>query len=222
MSQKLFHYLNYFTPSLLIDIGAYQGTFTHAIRSKFPDIPVIMFEPSDHPELTAIPNSTLYKNILYHSNTQVPWFSNNTSGDSIYKENTHFYTSIEQSHTQAQTLDSILPSLPHNILLKLDSQGSEPDILNGASQTLQKTTLLQIEVPVFGKYNNTPYTFQDYITTLSKYDFVLLDILDQIPSPTGRFTVQTDMLFIHKGSELYEKFRSSLSNELKGSITWDL
>ena len=220
MSDKLLQFLSYFrernfyTPTTLIDIGAYQGTFTNTIRKAFSDLPTILIEPNHHQELEQIPNATWHQKVLYHSEVEVPWYSNNSAGDSVYKENTLFYTTINPTTVKATTLDTLLPTMPKDLFLKIDTQGAEIDIIRGGTNTLAKTTLLLLEVPLLGKYNNTPHTFQDYIDYVAKHNFTIFDMVDFIRAPFIPYTLQADMLFVNKSSKLYKHIMEDLETVL--------
>lgn len=178
----------------------------------------ILIEPNEHEELKTITNSIIYNDILSSTEQTVQWYSNNTSGDSIYKENTHFYKDIQSTYKETTTLDKLLTkhfsnSIPNNLFLKLDTQGSEPDIIKGAIETLKQTDLIYIEVPIFGKYNETPYEMKDYIDILHENDFIIFDIINPIASFYTRYTMQADMLFINKKTNLYQLLIEDFKSE---------
>lgn len=76
---------------------------------------------------------------------------------------------------QSTTLDSVMDreGLDFPDFLKLDTQGSELDILRGASDTLAHTSLVEVEVEFYQMYEGQPL-FADVDTLLRSYGFELL------------------------------------------------
>ena len=85
------------------------------------------------------------------------------------------------------------------LFIKIDVQGAELDVLRGAQQTLAKTEVLQLEVPLL-RYNEGAPTIEEEISFLSDHGFVIYDIAGFI-RPKGHLA-QMDMLFVRRESKL--------------------
>ena len=95
--------------------------------------------------------------------------NNNSTGDSYYKENTFHHKNLKAKKMPAQTLDFVMKknNLPYPHLLKIDTQGSEIDILRGAKNTIKKFKLIFLECPI-AKSNNNYQNISDYINFMIK------------------------------------------------------
>ena len=79
--------------------------------------------------------------------------------------------------------------------IKIDTQGSELDILKGASNILSNCKLIYLECPVIDYNKNSP-KFDNYIDTLNSLDYVPIDVCDI--SYLDKVLIQIDILFIKK------------------------
>lgn len=84
----------------------------------------------------------------------------------------------------------------NNILIKIDCQGAEIPILKGATNILNKTDFIILELPLFGQYNEGVPTFLEHITYMDSIGFTPYDILDN--HYINGFNMQIDILFINK------------------------
>lgn len=82
------------------------------------------------------------REVHWHQNNTAPW------GNSYYCENTKFFSKDNFVVRKAKTLDTIVSErgFPAPDFMKIDVQGSEIDILMGASKTLKNVEHLIIEL----------------------------------------------------------------------------
>ncbi len=85
-----------------------------------------------------------------------------------------------------------LNNLPLPDLIKIDTQGSELDILKGAQKSLEKCKLIYLECPIM-EYNQGAPNFQDYITYMQAISYEPIDLCER-HLINGRL-VQVDILF---------------------------
>ena len=113
----------------------------------------------------------------------------------------------------AETLDNIKNknNLPNPDLIKIDTQGSEIDILKGAKNTLKKCKLIYLECPI-AKSNQNNLNFHNYLTYMKKINYIPQEICE-IHHFHG-FLFQIDILFMRK--DLYKKF--NFDNKLLKNI----
>ena len=63
-------------------------------------------------------------------------------------------------------------------IIKINTQGSELNILNGANRTLKKTKMIIIEINIF-KYNQNKVEYYDIFKFLDKKGFKFKNILNE-------------------------------------------
>jgi len=113
------------------------------------------------------------------------------SGDSYYREMTRHYDGVSPWRIPTRTIDSL--DLPDPQVIKLDTQGSEIDILRGATRALESALLIQVEMPIT-PYNEGAPTFDDYVAFLGQHGFIPTR-LEEIHYMGARIT-QVDVVFV--------------------------
>jgi len=124
-----------------------------------------------------------------------------TTGDSYYLENTSAYSKENRTEKKltTKTLDSLIEELkwPTPDFIKIDTQGSEIDILKGASKTLDNCTFVLIEIKIQNYNKNSPDFFESMNYMYSK-GFKIYDITE-FHYYEG-FLNEVDFLFVKKDS----------------------
>lgn len=195
------------SPRNVLDIGGYKGHWTRQVRAMFPSASFVIVEPNRHPELQSVGVPVHYE-VLSSETTAVEWYSNMTTGDSLYKENTRHYENIVPIIRRTTTLDALFPTQRFDCI-KLDCQGAELDILKGGEILLQSTDVILMECSFAGQYNAGAPTFLDYITALDSYGFSPLDITE-LHKANG-ILCQVDILFLRKSSPLWSQIQYTLT-----------
>lgn len=181
------------------DVGANKGFWSPTIKqSALPASHFYMFEgnTANEPALKAsgIP---YYIGILSNPGRDyVEFYDSATTGDSYYKENTAHYDGKTPTRYPARTLDSIIEEceLPVPNFLKIDTQGSEIDVLKGTEQVLGQVDLVYLECPIIC-YNLGAPTIQDYLDYMRTQGFIPTDILEVHRSEET--LLQVDIMFIN-------------------------
>ena len=187
------------TPSTVLDIGGYKGAWTREVQRLAPNAIVTVVEPNVHPELQTLGVRVLYE-VLSDCVQTVPWYSNLSTGDSLYKEKTRHYDRVSPTLRTTTTLDRLFPGETFEYI-KLDCQGAELDILRGGLSILHGTTALLIECAFAGQYNEKAPSFVDYIRMLDDIGFAPLDITEM--HRANEILFQVDILFLRKKSPLW-------------------
>ncbi|KAL3905197.1 MAG: hypothetical protein SGILL_009772 [Bacillariaceae sp.] len=208
-------------PRGVVDVGANQGGWTDAFLMVDADVrpKIAMFEATAKhvPKLEAIkqkyPGSVDYQiRVLADEARKITFYEGSThpggTGNSIFRENTQFFESDEGVTRQAIPLDEaledsyILNDTPIDFL-KLDVQGAERMILEGAAHTLRQISFLQLELSVV-EYNSGGVCYSDIDEFLQKRGFRLYDIGEIIRS-SGAFGTagvgQYDVLYLREDSQ---------------------
>lgn len=214
-SQRMFAHLQYlkemgFEPGMVIDIGAYQGKWTRQVKLIFPHTPFVMIEPQQAKSGFLQAVTRAYPDVHYHAvltgkedHAQVAFHEMET-GSSIYRENTGAQSTLK--HYTMRTLDSLMREHPFKgtCLLKLDVQGAELDVLEGAREILQQTEFILLEASLLN-YNAGAPLAAELIDWLNRNGFVLFDICDQQRRNENRLLVQADLLFSRREGALRKR-----------------
>lgn len=142
-----------------LDIGAYRGEFTNTLQSIWPQIKVQQFDADvrNKPYL----NDDAFIGVLGNINGKVDLFTiedthwGSTTGTSIFRENTIHYVDPMTYQAEMTTLDAVvdLSGDWSKGLVKIDTQGSELLILEGAKQLLSKRPRFILLECSFIEYN---------------------------------------------------------------------
>lgn len=138
-------------PKVIYDIGSCVLHWTNEAKKLWPDAKYILFDAFE-------PAEFLYEGYDYHigilsdSEKMVEWWQNDMwpGGNSYYREigRTDFFTDDMKTLKKTKTLDEVVKErgFPLPDLIKIDVQGSEVDILKGASETLTNVKDLIVEL----------------------------------------------------------------------------
>jgi FkbM family methyltransferase len=214
-----------YTPSTILDIGAYKGDWTKDMLKIYPDSKYYLIEANDHraiDSLANIRNIHIYKNTILNDKIQeVDWYQNHKTGDSMFKENTQFYKDTTPTKKTSIDLNSFLTNnnidmSKEDIFIKIDCQGAEIPILKGSSTILNNTSFILIELPLFGNYNSNVPNFLEHIQFMDDIGFIPYDLTNILY--LKEFAVQLDMLFINKKHKLNEIVQEKIQNITKKII----
>ena len=119
------------------------------------------------------------------------------TGDSYYKEHNPAYDGIIPKLIMTETLDQIIANekLDPPDLIKLDTQGSEIDILRGAVIALASAKFVILEVPIV-EYNFGAPNLVECIKFMHNHSFIPIDVTE-IHVVVSRL-VQIDIAFIRQ------------------------
>ena len=127
------------------------------------------------------------------------WVGLNT-GDSYYKETTKIYDDKDVLKMKCTTLDKMISekNLPIPNFLKIDTQGSELDILSAAKQLMGKTQMILCECPII-EYNKGAPKMSDYLEFFKSHDYVPVE-LTQIHKAEDTL-IQIDVLYMLRSAK---------------------
>jgi FkbM family methyltransferase len=190
----------YFTPSSILDIGAHVGEFYSLAKSVFPDAKIISVEaePSCSTELMKVnPNSIIA--LLAKDNEIYNWYKTTENsictGNSIYKEiSDHF--SNEKLVVEKRVGEKLSDLFTTNQfdLIKLDTQGSELDIICGGLDICQAAKGIIIETSL-NRYNEGAPLYDQVIEFMHSIGF---EQKEEISIFHYGSIFQKDILFIRK------------------------
>jgi FkbM family methyltransferase len=163
--------INHFNIDLILDVGASTGEYALNMRRSGYQGKIISFEPINKS----------FQELKKRSNKDPLWSSYNYAlGEKNGEKNINISINYDSSsllkisdlHTQTEkrskvfkkeeievnTLDTVFPKIYNeekNIYLKMDTQGYEKQILDGASKTLSKFKGIQLELSLTELYEGS-------------------------------------------------------------------
>ena len=135
-------------PKVVYDIGSCVLHWTNEARNIWNDAEFILFEALE--DVKFLYNYKHHLGVLTDTdNKTVNFYQDvyNAGGNSYYKENTPHYNDSHIVRKTGMTLDTIVQqnNFPLPDLIKLDTQGTELDILKGAKNTIRNCTDIILE-----------------------------------------------------------------------------
>lgn len=187
---------------VIYDIGAFRGEWSNFLnRTSLKNKNFYLFEANEENEkyLEKL-NFKYFFGILSDANKEVNFYSRVSTGDSYLVEQTNLYKeNIKSVVKKTITLDEIVKkkNLPLPDFLKIDTQGSELDILKGSQKSISKCSLIYLECPII-EYNLGAPNLNDYIKYLNSINFVPYDLCEV--HKIDNILIQIDILFIKKST----------------------
>lgn len=184
---------------IVFDVGAYKGMWSNnLLKYVSPSAKFYLFEPNRSHKSNQERERFKYFNCLLWSKDgeEIPFYSNSSTGDSVYKEVGEIYKNVIPQLVKTRTLDSLIQEhrLPQPDFIKLDTQGAELDILKGSKKALELTKLLVIELPVV-VYNEKSPTMSEVLDYLDQANFIPIGITEI--HIRKKVLVQVDIAFIN-------------------------
>jgi len=196
----------------ILDIGAWKGDSAVKFHSLFPEAKIYSFEPLkdcfEQLNLLSRKMSELKPFNFALGDQPSKMMMNRSSfspSSSLLKmlatHKTFFPFSADESveEIEVRTLDSVCNEieLKHNVLLKIDVQGYEENVLNGALDTLKKIKIIIVELAFVQLYQGQP-RFDKIYKLLSDHGFDYAGSWRQSMSPVDGQVLQQDAIFISK------------------------
>jgi FkbM family methyltransferase len=201
--------------SHVYDVGAARGQFSEVALSFWADANYYLFEPLEEfsaPLERGFGQNPQFKIVSLALWSKVESVTLNVHrdlyGSSIYKEVEGSFVDGEPRKITTTVLDEFYAS-GGNILVKLDVQGAELDVLEGASKFFDHQSggevIFLLEVGLYNTMINSKNVFHHVVEFFAQKNYVLVDIAGMMYRPLDQNLAQLDVVFCHKESA----FRSS-------------
>ncbi|MCX6312960.1 MAG: FkbM family methyltransferase [Bacteroidetes bacterium] len=200
------------TKSIIIDAGSYDGLSCLFFSSQFPNASIKAFEPN--PEILELIN----KNITKKPNIELfPVALSNVTGESTFhitqnqvsssllQVDAEFYAKKENETMSTQlkvTQEIKVPTkrlddynFEEVLLLKMDTQGNELNLINGAQETLKKTYMVVTEMAGSASYEGSCHYFETD-EALRKLGFEAVDWIVAYRR-AGIIALEFDMIYVN-------------------------
>ena len=183
----------------VLDIGAHFGHFTLSMHDIFPNARYHMIEANGNCEetLKSIEFASYDIALLSDFEKDVCYYMNKndltSTGNSYYRELTEHFNdeNVIEVLVKSKTLDGLFPNTKFD-LIKLDTQGSEIDILKGGSELLKFSKYVLMECAII-EYNKNSPKIDDVIYYMNQIGFTKnKSIYDHIMNGV---LMQQDILF---------------------------
>jgi len=198
--------------SAVVDVGANRGEWSRELHAFFPKARILMVEPQPglRNQLSEASETLDGQAVCAHCllgasvRENVPFEilddGQGGSGSSLFPENSNVPRHVE--HLPMTTLDRLLQDLnfPPPDFLKIDTQGSEIEVLKGAKKTLASVECVALEVSTW-PFNLGAPLLPDVLAWMSAAGFVTHDLCGVHRLPDGRLC-QMDLLFVRAASRL--------------------
>lgn len=200
-------------PSTILDIGANRGMFSKTAHYVFPGAEIYAFEPLQdcYQDLCKLRDkiakfecynvaladmageSLIHRSVYSESSSLLPM-------DQLHKEAFPYTATVHLERIEKQIMDSILAdrSIKRPVLMKLDVQGYENFVLNGAQQTLKLTDYILCELSFVPLYEGQ-VLFDDIYRQLISAGFRYSGQIAELRDPRSSRVLQADGLFERGG-----------------------
>jgi FkbM family methyltransferase len=195
-------------------VGAADGGTSLYLRAIFPKNPIIAFEPNPRMASRIEAKATQIGNIRVRNialgsvpRTASMYVTSNYLSSSLNPVNEQACRELPPSMRQqmamreaipveVSTLDKELQGVPSVLLMKLDTQGTELDILSGGLQVLKRTRFLLVEMNNHMIYEKT-CQYHELDAFLRQHSFKLVDIIVSYYPAAG--VTEFDALYENRG-----------------------
>ena len=200
-------------PTHIVDVGANHGYWTRGAIKFFPNAIFTLVEPQDHlksevADLLARGNVNWINAGCGDRSTTLPLVIRERDDSSTFaltnipSQSNGFATVMVQIKTLDEIVASIEAPLPE--LVKIDAEGFDLKVLQGARTLLGKTEIFLVEACLWGQENSVPAI----INFMVENGYRLLDITDLNRSPKHGVLWLVDLVFVRDGSALLKTVTS--------------
>jgi len=192
-------------PTVILDIGAHSGQFYRWAKRTWPTSAIWMVEANEVHE-RILKNITLgtddeyliavlgdeERDVTFYTRSDKP----HTEGASYYKENAYWDIPqlVMQIPKRLQKLDNVFEDIQFDII-KMDTQGSELDIIKGGKNLCKKASAIILEVSLVDLNEGAP-TYDEVIGFMD--DFGFEEKMSIGEHYDGDKIIQKDLVFLNE------------------------
>jgi FkbM family methyltransferase len=224
-NRKLLHEMPRLTPrrawfqsvgfNTVIDVGAYIGSFAYAAHHMLPSAQIYSFDPLPEniaamkKNLESLGKFTAFQTALGDHPGEMDFFVSDFAPSSsalamgdLHKKAFPYAAESHKIKVPVARLDDFLSKmeLKSPVLLKLDVQGFERVVLEGAGELLKQVDYLISEVSYQTLYENQ-VLFDGLYDFLRSKSFRFAGNFDSLLSPENGAILQSDALFMRTGKQ---------------------
>ncbi len=197
-----------FAPRHILDIGANHGNWTRDALLFFPQAQFTLVEPQDHlkvhiRDLVSAGHKLLWVNLGIADQSGTLPFHFSQRDDSSTFAPPHGDVPMETRLVEVKTLDDLLTSygLPVPEMIKIDAEGFDLKVMDGARSVLGKTDVFLLEASVTCPYENTVLKT---VNRMNELGYRLIDITEINRSPKYGVLWLMELAFLRNTSPLLD------------------
>jgi FkbM family methyltransferase len=201
---------NGFAPKHIVDVGANRGDWTRTALQFFPEAEYTLIEPQE--------NLKSYAPDLLDGKRKIEWITagvsdapgtlrftiagRDDSSTFLLSEDEARAAGLQQIPVEVRTLNEVARSrkAPWPDLVKIDAEGLDLKVLDGASELLGKTSVFMVEAAVCAPLENTAARVMERMTGAG---YKLMDITDLNRSKQGALWL-CELAFVRVGGGVLE------------------
>lgn len=193
---KVLEFIDQYNINSLLDIGANVGNYSRAIKYFFPEMKLLMIEANPNCE-NHLKNTGIDYRIacLSDSEKEVDFFLQDDNdigtGSSYYLENTEYYSQKRSIKRMTTTLDKLVDDQAFQFI-KMDTQGSEIDIIKGGMSVINRAKFISIEISLV-EYNIGSPQKNDVVSFMKDIGFYPIKLVEEHYSKGN--LIQEDWIF---------------------------
>ncbi len=210
--RKRIGFLNRYKINKVFDVGANEGQYAMTLRKYGYGGEIVSFEPL----------SSAFEKLKLNSKNDEHWkvFNyalGNTNGETLINISGNSYSSsisemtdthlhaepdshyIGKEHISIKKLDTIINEFSgkdDRMMLKIDTQGYEKNVIDGAIDSLPHVIMLQVEMALVPLYNGE-FILPDISSYLYENKFKLINLENGFTHPETSHLLQVDGIFIN-------------------------
>ena len=196
----------------MLDVGAHVGNFTTEFVAAFPDCTPTLIEPN--PFCMAALSNLPFECFSVAASDQEgtaelfltrEWLQ--STGSSLYRENTNYFRDdvVFKQIVRKSRIDDILSNRRFDFV-KIDTQGSELDVLRGGQNVLSRSDFILLEISLV-EYNIGGARAEDVFEQLEKMNFRCVGVTEfhRLATVLNGGLLQLDFLFKRITEPLWKK-----------------
>ena len=214
-----------FEPATIIDVGVNIGT--PQLYDTFLGSRYILIDPLEENRkymekiCSKLNNSEYIIAAAARSESElVLYVHDDFAGSSLYRESDGATSDGNQRKVRGLPLDLVCKkrSLQGPYIIKIDTQGSEVDVLLGAKKILKETELIILEASLFQFHMGGPQFF-DVVLFMKKCGFVVYDIFGRSYRPIDGALSQIDLVFVKESGRFRKSHRFASEGQRREMVS---
>merc|ERR1711871_69672 len=200
-----------FDPSAILDVGAFSGEFSRAAERWFPEAEIFLIESSEDRRDDLMKTGLSYMIATAGSKPEkVEYYElPGKKANSRYKEMAEDYTNDIPVKKVTYPVDMLMEGLPEISMMKIDTQGSELEVLKGANKVLKEVKVLYITVPLMRIHRGAPLALE-ILSYCKEKGFELLNYVDGDARGGLDALVHVDLTLAKVDSPLFSKISEGI------------
>jgi FkbM family methyltransferase len=189
-----------YSPKVVLDIGAAQGSWTKLAMQSWPDAEYFMIEPLEErvPDLQTLTNqNTNIKFIVAAAGSEAGTLSIGVTQD--LNSSSLMYSGSASREVPIISIDNLFDEgvIKQPNFIKIDVQGYELKVLSGAKKALKFSDFILLELQFF-RFSSEMILLHESIAWMNEQGFQPYEIVDVLRRPLDNAMGQCDILFIRK------------------------